>query len=68
MVPPPVEPSRRAHAQEGLLDWFRANGPAFPWRRFEDDPYAVLVSEIMLQQTQVARVVGAFPEFMKRFP
>ncbi len=68
MVPPPVEPSRRARAQEALLAWFRANGPAFPWRRTEDDPYAVLVSEIMLQQTQAGRVVQAFPMFLERFP
>lgn len=68
MVPPPVEPSRRARAQEALLAWFRANGPAYPWRRTEDDPYAVLVSEIMLQQTQVGRVIQAFPAFLERFP
>ena len=48
--------------------WFRANGPAYPWRRTEDDPYAVLVSEIMLQQTQASRVADAFPRFMQRFP
>jgi A/G-specific adenine glycosylase len=68
MVPPPIEPSRRARAQEALLLWFRAHGPAYPWRRTEGDPYAVLVSEIMLQQTQAARVVQVFPTFLERFP
>ena len=68
MITPAVEPSRRARAQEALLEWFRANGPSYPWRRTEDDPYAVLVSEVMLQQTQAARVVQAFPPFLRRFP
>ncbi|MGH2597405.1 MAG: A/G-specific adenine glycosylase [Actinomycetota bacterium] len=74
MVLPPVEPSRRARAPEvlsaqaALLAWFRADGPAYPWRRTEDDPYAVLVSEVMLQQTQAGRVVQAFPTFLERFP
>ena len=48
--------------------WFRANGPAYPWRRLEHDPYAVLVSEIMLQQTQAGRANEAFPTFLERFP
>ena len=69
MVPPPRrEPSRRDAAREALLVWFRANGPDYPWRRREDDPYAVLISEVMLQQTQAARVAEAFPVFMDRFP
>jgi A/G-specific adenine glycosylase len=50
------------------LTWFEANGPDFPWRRAEDDPYAVLVSEVMLQQTQASRVEEIFPRFMARFP
>jgi A/G-specific adenine glycosylase len=51
-----------------LLAWFRANGPRYPWRETEHDPYAVLVSEVMLQQTQASRVAEVFPAFMKRFP
>ena len=39
-----------------LLAWFAANGRELPWRR-TTDPYAILVSEVMLQQTQVDRVV-----------
>jgi A/G-specific adenine glycosylase len=50
------------------LAWFEANGPDYPWRRAEDDPYAVLVSEVMLQQTQASRVEEIFPRFMARFP
>jgi A/G-specific adenine glycosylase len=50
------------------LAWFAANGPDYPWRRTEDDAYAVLVSEVMLQQTQAARVATIFPRFMERFP
>jgi A/G-specific adenine glycosylase len=58
----------RLEPQRSLLAWFRANGPDYPWRRTERDPYAVLVSEVMLQQTQASRVVEAFPAFMERFP
>jgi A/G-specific adenine glycosylase len=58
----------RAAAQRLLLAWFRTNGPVYPWRERERDPYAVLVSEVMLQQTQASRVVEAFPVFMDRFP
>ncbi len=67
MALPSNEPSRRDRAREALLAWFRANDPGYPWRRMHD-PYAVLVSEIMLQQTQASRVAEAFPAFMQRFP
>lgn len=50
-----------------LLRWFRANGRDLPWRRTRD-PYRVLVSEIMLQQTQVTRVREYYPRFLYRFP
>lgn len=58
----------RRQAQRALLEWFRTNGPRYPWRATERDPYAVLVSEVMLQQTQVSRVAEAFPPFIERFP
>jgi A/G-specific adenine glycosylase len=58
----------RSAAQRSLLSWFRTNGPVYPWRARERDPYAVLVSEVMLQQTQASRVAEAFPVFMERFP
>ena len=50
-----------------LVAWFDAHGRDLPWRRTRD-PYAILVSEIMLQQTQVATVVDYFTRWMKRFP
>ncbi|MGH2416967.1 MAG: A/G-specific adenine glycosylase, partial [Candidatus Limnocylindria bacterium] len=50
-----------------LLDWYAASHRDFPWRGVSD-PYAVLVSEVMLQQTQASRVAERFPRFMARFP
>ena len=50
-----------------LLAWFEDDRRDLPWRR-RRDPYAVLVSEVMLQQTQVARVVPRFEEWMERWP
>jgi A/G-specific adenine glycosylase len=52
-----------------LLAWFDARRRDLPWRgAFPRDPYAVLVSEIMLQQTQVERVTPIYARFMARFP
>ena len=53
--------------QERLLAWFAENGRDLPWRRTRD-PYAILVSEVMLQQTQVARVVPRYLEWLERWP
>jgi len=50
-----------------LLGWYAAEHRDFPWRRTRD-PYAVLVSEVMLQQTQASRVAERFPRFLARFP
>lgn len=50
-----------------LLAWHRGAARDLPWRR-RRDPYAVLVSEVMLQQTQVARVIPRFVEWMERWP
>jgi A/G-specific adenine glycosylase len=50
-----------------LRRWFRANGRDLPWRKTRD-PYHVLVSELMLQQTQVSRVVTRYAEFLDTFP
>jgi A/G-specific adenine glycosylase len=52
---------------ERLLRWYRINGRDLPWRR-TTDPYRILVSEIMLQQTQVARVLEFYPRWLKEFP
>ena len=53
--------------EKALLAWFRAHGRDLPWRQTRD-PYAILVSEVMLQQTQVARVVPRFLAFLERWP
>ena len=53
--------------QEALTDWYRVSQRDLPWRRVSD-PYAIWVSEVMLQQTQVATVVPYFNRFMKRYP
>src|SRR5205085_494397 len=50
-----------------LLAWFQTNGRDLPWRRTRD-PYAILVSEVMLQQTQVERVVPRFLAWLERWP
>jgi A/G-specific adenine glycosylase len=50
-----------------LLKWFREVGRELPWRTTRD-PYRVLVSELMLQQTQVKRVEQFYPRFLERFP
>jgi A/G-specific adenine glycosylase len=53
--------------QRALLSWFRRHGRDLPWRRTRD-PYAILVSEVMLQQTQVSRVVPRYLEWIERWP
>jgi len=50
-----------------VLAWASGRREDLPWRRTRD-PWAVLVSELMLQQTQVSRVVGRFAQFLERFP
>ncbi len=50
-----------------LLAWYKRNGRNLPWRDTRN-PYAILVSEFMLQQTQVSRVLEYYPRFMTRFP
>lgn len=50
-----------------LLTWYRRHGRRLPWRE-TTDAYAILVSEIMLQQTQVSRVVGYYKRWMSAFP
>src|SRR6188474_545242 len=50
-----------------LLHWFAVHGRDLPWRHTRD-PYAILVSEIMLQQTQVTRVVPRYLAWLERWP
>jgi len=63
-VPPP--PARRRFRRT-LLAWYRAHGRDLPWRR-TDDPYHILVSEVMLQQTQVDRVLPKYHEWLDKYP
>src|SRR5438067_5713583 len=56
-----------AAAHEQLLKWYAAHGRDLPWRATRD-PFAILLSELMLQQTQVARVLPKYLEFLQRFP
>jgi A/G-specific adenine glycosylase len=62
-----ITPERRATFGRKLRAWYRANARDLPWRRTRD-PYHILVSELMLQQTQVSRVVTKYAEFLGRFP
>jgi A/G-specific adenine glycosylase len=62
-----IDTERLAVFQRELLDWYAAEGRDLPWRNTED-PYAILVSEIMLQQTQVRTVLPYYQQFLERFP
>lgn len=53
--------------EAALLAWFRESGRELPWRRTRD-PYAILVSELMLQQTQVERVIPRWLAWLERWP
>lgn len=63
----PGPPARGHHLADRLLEWYERHRRDLPWRRTRD-PYAILVSEVMLQQTQVDRVVPKYHEFLARFP
>ena len=56
-----------AEFRRSLLRWFRRHGRDLPWRRTRD-PYHIVVSEFMLQQTQVSRVEGYYDRFLTRYP
>jgi A/G-specific adenine glycosylase len=58
---------RRRWFRQRLLGWYRKNGRTLPWRT-TDDPYHILVSEVMLQQTQVDRVLPKYEEWLTRYP
>jgi len=66
-APSVPEPAARQRFRKRLLTWYRANGRDLPWRR-TDDPYHILVSEVMLQQTQVDRVLPKYHEWLDRYP
>ena len=57
---------RRQRFRRQLMSWYATHQRDLPWRR-RNDPYAVWISEIMLQQTVVAAVIPYFEKFMERF-
>ena len=60
-------PPHRQNFRRRLLTWYSTHGRDLPWRR-TNDPYHILVSEIMLQQTQVDRVLPKYTEWISKFP
>jgi A/G-specific adenine glycosylase len=64
--PLPASPARRVFRRK-LLAWYDRNGRALPWRE-TTDPYHILISEVMLQQTQVDRVLPKYHEWLAKFP
>jgi A/G-specific adenine glycosylase len=67
MAPPGISEIRIPEFRRSLLTWFDANARDLPWRR-TGEAYPVWVSEIMLQQTRVATVLGHYARFMELFP
>ena len=65
--PASLSPDLLAGVHRSLLKWYAAEQRDLPWRS-TDDPYAILVSEIMLQQTQVDRVLPKYRQFLEAFP
>ncbi|MCC7416544.1 MAG: A/G-specific adenine glycosylase [Acidobacteria bacterium] len=66
--PPPLPPpADRQRFRRRLLAWYARHGRDLPWRK-TGDPYHILVSEIMLQQTQVDRVLPKYDEWLRKYP
>ena len=65
--PAGMQQARLDRIRGGLLRWFKEHARDLPWRRTRD-PYAILVAEVMLQQTQVDRVLPYYTRFLERFP
>ena len=66
-IPLVPAPERRRWFRRRLLEWYRRNGRDLPWRK-TSDPYHILVSEVMLQQTQVDRVLPKYAEWLSKYP
>ncbi len=64
---PEVDSGLKRRFRTRLLKWYREYGRDLPWRK-TSDPYKILVSEVMLQQTQVDRVIPKYHEFLDRYP
>jgi A/G-specific adenine glycosylase len=63
----PLDADLKRRFQRRLLKWYAEYGRDLPWRK-TSDPYCILVSEVMLQQTQVDRVIPKYHEFLERYP
>ena len=63
----PLDDVPLADVREALVSWYMADHRSFPWRE-TTDPYEILVSEVMSQQTQLGRVVDAWEGFLERWP
>ena len=63
-----LSPQRAASLRGKLLEWYDHQRRDLPWRDDLPDPYRVWISEVMLQQTQVATVVPYYERFLRRFP
>src|SRR5438093_10292212 len=64
---PAIGMGRRRSFQRRVLGWYALNGRALPWRNTRD-PYAILVSEVLSHQTQIARVLPVYERLLKRYP
>jgi A/G-specific adenine glycosylase len=62
-----VAPAQAASVRQNLLEWYGKQRRSLPWRATRD-PYCIWVSEVMLQQTQVATVIGFYERWLRRFP
>src|SRR3954465_15960602 len=67
LTPPLPAPAVRQRFRRRLLEWYRIHGRDLPWRT-TGDPYHILVSEMMLQQTQVDRVLPKYHQWLARYP
>ena len=64
---PDYLPAETDTVRSALVEWYEAGHREHPWRE-TTDPYAILVSEVMSQQTQLDRVVDAWKEFLETWP
>lgn len=64
---PPISQNKIIDFQEAVLAWYQREGRSLPWRQ-TTDPYCIMVSEIMLQQTQVLRVIPKYEAWLEKFP
>ena len=63
-----ARPELTADLQAALLRWYRAHRRALPWRKARVSPYRIFLAEMMLQQTQVERVIPKYQAFIARYP